>query len=437
MTDASVSVSFSASIADFVAGVGQAKEALRSFSAPFGEINGQLAALASASSNAFRPERLLPYHDALTAMRSLAQSVADDRARVAAAERSGDTAASADAIKAAELATGEELHLLADAMKQKLALYAEEARFHEIAESEKLTLSRRALDEENALELAALRRQETLGGQSLAARQRLDDMIIEATRRRDDELASLARTALAEQERDYQSLTNSIERAFNSQLRGLVSGTESWHVAFKSALSDLAVRFVEWTETTVARTLIAEAMKTTATTAGVASRTAAENAGAMASTSVQGPAIIGSILSSAAETFAGVFGFLAPLMGPLAAGPAAAAQATVAGMAGSVASADIGMWQVPRDMLSVVHHGELVMPPAEAGAFRDLLSGAANGRSGVGAGSVSIHPTTNFHVAAIDGASVSQWMRQNASGMMKAMDEAVRHGAALGLRRFR
>ncbi len=38
MTDANVSVSFSASIADFVAGVGEAKEALQSFSAPFGEI---------------------------------------------------------------------------------------------------------------------------------------------------------------------------------------------------------------------------------------------------------------------------------------------------------------------------------------------------------------------------------------------------------------
>ena len=50
MTDANVSVSFSASVADFVAGVGEAKEALQSFSAPFGEINGQLASLANASS---------------------------------------------------------------------------------------------------------------------------------------------------------------------------------------------------------------------------------------------------------------------------------------------------------------------------------------------------------------------------------------------------
>ena len=50
--------------------------------------------------------------------------------------------------------------------------------------------------------------------------------------------------------------------------------------------------------------------------------------------------MVRSILSSAAETFAGVFGFLAPLMGPLAIGPATAAQATVAGMAGAVCIVD-------------------------------------------------------------------------------------------------
>ena len=42
MADANVSVSFSASTNDFVSQVSQAKDALQSFSAPFGEINRQL-----------------------------------------------------------------------------------------------------------------------------------------------------------------------------------------------------------------------------------------------------------------------------------------------------------------------------------------------------------------------------------------------------------
>jgi hypothetical protein len=150
--------------------------------------------------------------------------------------------------------------------------------------------------------------------------------------------------------------------------------------------------------------------------------------------------MIRSILSSAAETFAGVFGFLAPLMGPFAAGPAAAAQASVAGMAGAVASADIGMWQVPRDQLALIHQNELIMPAGPAGALRNMLTNAPNGGGadgiGAGGGSVAIHPTTHFHVNAMDGASVASWMRSNGPGMAKALDQAVRHGAALGLKRL-
>ena len=122
-------------------------------------------------------------------------------------------------------------------------------------------------------------------------------------------------------------------------------------------------------------------------------------------------------------------------MGPFAAGPAAAAQATVASAAGAVASADIGMWSVPADMLTLVHHNELIMPAAEAGAFRDLLS-TSSSRSERAGPNVTITPTTHLHVNAIDGGSVSQWMRSNSSEMLRSINEAVRHGAHLGLRRF-
>ncbi|MFZ0208680.1 MAG: hypothetical protein WAL59_21680, partial [Roseiarcus sp.] len=178
-----------------------------------------------------------------------------------------------------------------------------------------------------------------------------------------------------------------------------------------------------------------EATQTSATTAGVAARTGAEQAGAAASLASQGATMVRSILSSAAEAFAGVFGFLAPIMGPFAAGPAAAAQATVASMAGAVASADIGMWAVPEDMLTLVHHNELVMPAAQAGAFRDMLGGEAP-QGGSSRATVNVHPTTTFHVSAVDSGSVAQWMKANSSTMMKAIDEAVRHGAHLGTRRL-
>ena len=434
MSDANVSVSFSASVADFVSGVSEAKDALQSFSAPFGEIKANLASLGAASSQAFSAERLQPYRDALSATQSLERSFAAERAQAAAALRAGDEAAYSDAVRAAQLATTEEIRLLSDGLKQKLALYADEARSFEITQSERVALSQRAIDEEYAAEVAAVQKLAALGDQTLAARQRLDDMMVEATRRREDEIAQIARSSLQQQERDYQAFENTIAQAFNSQLRGLLSGTENWGTAFKSVLADLTIRFIEWSETTVLRHLAAEAAKTAATTTSVAARTGAEQAGAAATMGAQAAAMIRSILSSAAETFAGVFGFLAPLMGPLAVGPAAAAQATVAGMAGEVVAADIGMWNAPRDMLTLIHHNELIMPAAEAGAFRTMLSG--NASSGGADGAVHIHPTTNFQISALDAGSVSQWMKSNSSAMLRAVDEAVRHGARLGLRRL-
>jgi hypothetical protein len=435
MADANVSVSFTASTSDFVSSVSEAKDALQTFSAPFGEINQQLVSFGNAASRAFSADRLTPYRDALSTTRSLQQSFAADSAKAAAALRQGDDEAYADAARAAQLAASEELRILADATKQKLALYSEEARTYEITQQQKLALSRQALNEEYAAELAMLQKEDAFGDQSLAAKQRADDMLIEATRRRDDQMATLTRSALQEEERDYQAFGNSIMQAFNSQLRGLLTGTTTWRNAFRSVLADLTTKFIEFCETSVERYALAEAMKTAATTSGVAARTSAEEGGAAASLGAQGAAMVRSILSSAAETFAGVFGFLAPLMGPLAIGPATAAQATVAGMAATVASADIGMWRAPQDMLTLIHHNELIMPSAEAGAFRSLLANSASGISP--ASSVAIHPTTHFNVSAIDGPSVASWMRSNGARMAQALDEAVRHGAALGLKRLR
>jgi hypothetical protein len=403
MADANVSVSFSASTNDLVSQVGEAKDALQTFAAPFGEINRQLVSFGTAASQAFSADHLTPYRDALSATQSLQQSFAADSARAAAALREGDDAAYADAARAAQLATSEELRILADATKQKLALYSEEARFFEITQQQKASLSHEAVDAEYAAELAALQREQALGDQSLAAKQRVDDMVIEATRRRDDQIAELNRSALQQQERDYQAFGSSITQAFNSQLRGLLTGTTNWHTAFKNTLDDLLVKFIEWCEMTAEHYVLAEAMKTAATASGVAARTSVEQGGAAASLGAQGASMVRSILSSAAETFAGVFGFLAPLMGPLAIGPATAAQATVAGMAGAVASADIGMWQVPRDQLALIHQNELIMPAGPAGALREMLSSGPNGASPGGGGSVAIHPTTHLHVNAIDG----------------------------------
>jgi len=434
MADANIDVTFSASIGDLVAGVAQVKDSLASLSAPIDAMKARYEDLGGAISRALAPGQFQAFSQALIASASLQNSLAAAHAQASAALRAGDDASYADAVRAARLAVGEEIRALEDGLKQKLSLLDEEAKRHEITAQKKLADSLKALDEEYQGELVLLQRELTLGDLSLAQKQQINNKILDAERRHQDEMNGLVQRSIDQQQRDYESFGASITQGFNSQLRGLIAGTTSWRDAFKSVLSDLLIRFIEWGETDVIRHLANEAAKTAATASGVAARTGAEQSGAAVSFATQAAAMIRSILGSAAETFAGAFGFLSPLLGPAAVGPALAAQASVAGVAGAVASADIGMWRVPGDMLSLVHHNELIMPAAEAGAFRDLLSGGA--ASGSGGPNVAIHPTTNFHVSAIDSGSIAQWMKANSPAMMKAMNEAVQQGAHLGLRRL-
>jgi hypothetical protein len=409
MTDANVSVNFSASTTDFESGIASAREALASLAAPIADINSKYAALGAA--------------------------LAESHARAMQAVQSGDNAAYADSLRAAQEAMTDRIRMEKEGLNELLSAYAEAAKSGEMSEQSRLQSSRDAIEQTYALELDLMNRRRDLAGESLAQRQRIDDQIAQMERQEQGQLAQVTQQSLAEQTLAYERFGNTVTKAFNSQLSGLIMGTESWRDAFRKTLAQLLIDFIEFGESMVVRWIAGEAAKTAATASGTASRAAFEGAGAAASLASQGAAMIRSILGSAAEAFAGVFGFLAPIMGPMAVGPAAAAQATVASAVGAVASADIGMWSVPADMLTLVHHNELIMPAAEAGTFRDLLSGGSQAGQAGGA-NVSITPTTHFHVSAIDGGSVSQWMRANSSQMLRAVDEAVRHGAHLGLRRL-
>ena len=408
MTDANVSVNFSASTTDLESGIASAREALASLATPIADINSKYAALGA--------------------------TFAEAHTRAMQAVQSSDNAAYADSLRAAQEALSDRISVEKAGLSELLSAYALAARAGQVSEQERLQASREAIEQTYALELDLMNRRRDLAAGSLAQRQRIDDQIGQLERQEQTQLAQVTQQSLTEQAQAYEHFGDTVTRAFNSQLSGLILGTESWRDAFRKTLAQLLIDFIEFSEKMVVRWIAGEAARTAATASGSASRAVYEQAGAAASLASQGAAMIRSILGSAAEAFAGVFGFLAPVMGPLAAGPAAAAQATVASAVGAVASADIGMWSVPADMLTLIHHNELIMPAAEAGAFRDLLSGASQG--GQAGANVSITPTTHFHVNAIDSGSVSQWMRANSSQMMRAVDEAVRHGAHLGLRRL-
>jgi hypothetical protein len=242
-------------------------------------------------------------------------------------------------------------------------------------------------------------------------------------------------------QKQWDAAFNTINGAVDGQIDGLLRGTTSWAQAFKNVLAtlteDVIKFFVNWSLKAAERYAQDEIMQAASVSAHVTGN-AVKAASDQSAAAAGGFAWVGQALKTlsadAASVFGGVFAFLAPVMGPAAAAPAAGASSAVLAAGGAIASADIGMWSVPGDQVAMIHKNELIMPAPEAGAFRSLLT-TLSGGGGAGQG-VSIAPTTHFHVNAIDGASVGQWFRGNGREMMKAVDDAVRHGAHLGLRRI-
>jgi hypothetical protein len=101
----------------------------------------------------------------------------------------------------------------------------------------------------------------------------------------------------------------------------------------------------------------------------------------------------------------------------------------VAGAA-SIASFDIGAWNIPQDQLAMVHKNELVMTASQGDAFRNLVNNGG-ARSDP---APSVHAPVNFHVHALDAQGVASFLQGNGREIMKAVGRHVQDGLHLGVR---
>ena len=302
--------------------------------------------------------------------------------------------------------------------EQKILLNAEASQF-QITQQQKFALLEAETRQEYEAELALLERKAEIAGLTVSQRQKAIDRIAELEAKHRADMLRLDEQAIAAQQKMWSSALGSIETAFNSQLRGLLAGTTSWSQASKKILGDLVIQFIEMCETMVVKWTAAQLAQTTAATTGAAARAAAEQGAANAGLLANAANAIKAIMSDAAQTFAGVFAFLAPTMGPAAAGPAAAAQASVS----AAAIFDVGTDYVVRGGLALIHPGETIIPPARgSGPF-----------SGAGL-RAQVHAPVSINVSALDAQSVRRFFNDNSSHMLRAINDAVKRGAHLGLR---
>jgi hypothetical protein len=394
--DNSVEINFSAATDDALAGIEQVRAALSDLTAPVQSVNGNVTQLNATFRTAFQTN-------------ALSQAVKDFGALGSQAE------ASVSPLK--ELNT--EIKLLHLGLtEQKVVLDAQVAQF-QITQDQKFALLEQETQKEYEAERALLQQEAGLDGLKLAQRVAIIGKIelLDAKHRTD--MIKLDEQAIAQQQQMWNTALGTIETAFNSQLRGLLAGTTSWSQAFKNILGDVIIKFIEMCEQMVVKWLAAELAQTTASTSGAAARAAAQQTGAASGILANATNAMQAIMTDAAQTFAGVFAFLAPTMGPAAAGPAAAAQASVS----AAAIFDVGTDYVVRGGLALIHPGETIIPAARG-------SGPYTGANM----SPQIHAPVSISVSALDSQSVARFFNDNSKHMLRAINDAVKRGAHIGLR---
>lgn len=217
----------------------------------------------------------------------------------------------------------------------------------------------------------------------------------------------------------------SMETSFGQAITGMLTRAQTFRQALGSVFNALVSQGVQMGVKMLSNWIFTESAKTAATTAGVATRTATEQAGAGQSLLIQAGTAIKTILTNAYEAMAGAFKaivgipYIGPILAPAAAG---AAFATVSGYASSIPSAE-GGWDIPSGInpITQLHEDEMVLPAHIANPLRASLN---NGQEGGGTGGGAVHH--HYHIKAFDGQDVKRVLMKHKNSVVAALKEADR-----------
>ena len=214
MSDANVAVNFTASVGDLVSGVADARDALASLSAPFEQLNGQYAALGASIGQRVRPLAVKSYNSALSASavarrpRLPPPMRKPPRRSARATPRPPPTPCAPPRKRSPKKSRRSRT-----ALKQKLAVYADDAPRSDHRAAKSRPIPRRARRGICRATSRCCSAKAALGGQKLAQAQR-----VQATRYSTpndgikDQMSSSRASLLDEQQREYESFGNTITR---------------------------------------------------------------------------------------------------------------------------------------------------------------------------------------------------------------------------------
>lgn len=243
------------------------------------------------------------------------------------------------------------------------------------------------------------------------------------------EIDKLQTGSVRQQQREIDKLTKEYEKAFqpitsgfNTMIRGMLSGQQTFGQAVRQGLATMLEEMISADLRRLEHWILTEIAKEQAT---VTSNAVIGASNAQTDDTSIGDHIasaIKSIETDAAKTYAAVFAWAAPEMGPFAAIPAGVATALVIGAEALIPSLAVGTSYVPGDGLAMLHAGEMVVPRYDSDLIR---SGRLEQTAPVGGGTVII----NNSVSALDGRSVVKTLRDR--NTLRAM--AKSYGAYMAL----
>ncbi|HET6330033.1 MAG TPA: hypothetical protein VFF76_04520 [Holophagaceae bacterium] len=335
-------------------------------------------------------ERIEVYH----------QYVAERRA----AEKEEATAAKAAAKQKAEVAKlqdeGELGHAQAGFAQKKSLLDAQVAS-HQITADQRLQIEKKLLDQEYALEMAALQKKLLLEAEDPVKRQQVLNQIAKLEDKYQSDKLKLATETAKKEETVWDQMYKRIGQSAQQNLDAMIHGTESFGQAAGNVAKSIADSFIQMGEQMMVKWITDMATGAASSKTSAASEITA-NAGVAATAAMASVAAI-------------------PIVGwAMAPGVGASTEAMALGYLGNLASA-AGGYDIPAGVNPLVqtHAEEMILPAGISNMFRGMAK--SGGTPGGG------HTINNIY--ALDGMSVERVLRNNPEGLGRGIRGAVRNGS--------
>lgn len=300
----------------------------------------------------------------------------------------------------------------------------------QISNQQKLAGDSKLAVEQYKIEREAINSKILLYQEDVVAVSKFQEQKMELERKHALNLQKINNDILKQQKANIDQMLSPITSAISTSVQGIIQGTTTmqkalqniWQSILASFISMIADMVKKWAVGELARTALSKqqsGLRTLLAKVGLIETTAASvtaDATTTASTVVaEDTKLVATAPVAAAKGAESVASI--PYVGPaLAAAAFAAIMAMILGSRGHA----VGSWDVPGDMVTKIHKGEMIVPAEFAQNVRE--------GGGIGGGGGAVH----VHVNAVDGDSVRRLFRDHAPVIAESIRRHARNFTPLG-----